>query len=400
MEIKYFKKTAFVAMAVIGLASCKKDKTENSKLLRAKIEYSKITDDTKYDNTNTVFVDASGTSTVDLTNGNNRYKMFQAINAYAGLASTTVLDVNVLKNMFSNTSSPFTGTYLPLNGTAVQLKNVVASSLSATDAAAVRTKIEADFATMALISLSSSATASNGVAGKLGTRMVDAKGLETAQIIQKGLIGALQLDYISNVLLNKNLDADNYTLVSGKNYTQLEQNWDEAYAMLTLNPIYLKNTTVTPFVASVDATRATTEFALGSYVWEYGKVADNANFNYTKIAPAFLRGRAAIVNNDIEEVKKQALIIRTTMERAIASAAVGYLGKFGTRNTDADRAHDIGEGGGFIYSLRFCKLNGADATFSDGVLNGLISSTGGFWDITPTKIATATAAIKVKFNLP
>jgi hypothetical protein len=111
--------------------------------------------------------------------------MFQAINAYAGLASTTVLDVNVLKNMFSNTSSPFTGTYLPLNGTAVQLKNVVASSLSATDAAAVRTKIEADFATMALISLSSSATASNGVAGKLGTRMVDAKALKLLRSYKK-----------------------------------------------------------------------------------------------------------------------------------------------------------------------------------------------------------------------
>jgi len=46
--------------------------------------------------------------------------------------------------------------------------------------------------------------------------LVDAKGIETNQIIQKSLIGALQYDYIGNVLLTKGLDADNSKLVTGK----------------------------------------------------------------------------------------------------------------------------------------------------------------------------------------
>ena len=375
-----------IALAALFTASCKKSTTEpepQKQSIRTAVAYSTLTAATPY--ASTFVVNGTTQSTVDFAAGNQRYRMFQALNAYAGTGTTVAIDANILKNMFSNTGTPFTGTYVDLNGTAVQLKNIVASSLSATDAATVRTKIEADLTTMATISLSTAVTASRGTAGKLGTRIVDARGMETGQIIQKGLIGALQYDYIANILLTSGLDADNYTLVSGKNYTQLEQNWDTAYGLLTLSPIYL--------AGSTDATRATTEFALGSYIWEYNKD------NYAKIYPAFLKGRAAIVNNDKAELQAQATFIKTQMEIAIAKAAVGYLEKWGTRTTDADRAHDIGEGGGFIYSLRFCKIKGADAAFSDGILTGLLSADGGMWDITPTKIATATAAIKTKFSL-
>jgi hypothetical protein len=376
-----FKTVALVTVMAVTVASCKKD-DDAIPNLRASVDYTKLTATTDYSKT---FVDASNATTVDFTNGGNRYKIFQAINAYAGTATTTVIDANVLKNMLSNTGSPFTGTYAALNGTSVQLRNIIASSKPTAEADAVRAKIDADFATMALISQSNAVTAEKGKAGKLGTRIVDAKGMETAQIIQKSLIGALQLDYISNVLLTKGLEADNHKVLAGKNYTQLEQNWDEAYALLTPSAFYL--------AGSTDLVRGTTEFALGSYVWEYNKA------NYAKIYPAFLKGRAAIVNNDMTELKAQATFIKTQFEFAIASAAVGYLEKWGTRTTDADRAHDIGEGGGFLYSLRFCTINGADAAFSDGIITNLISTTGGFWDITPAKIATASAAIKAKFKL-
>ena len=371
-------------MAALSFASCKKSTTEPQKeSIRTAISYSTLTAATPY--ASTFVVNGTTQSTVDFTAGNQRYRMFQAINAYAGTGTTVAIDANVLKNMFSNTGTPFTGTYADLNGSAVQLKNVVASSLSTTDATTVRNKIEADLTSMATISLSTAVTASKGTAGKLGTRIVDARGMEVAQIIQKGLIGALQYDYIANVLLSSGLDAENYAVVTGKNYTQLEQNWDTAYGLLTLTPIYL--------AGSTNTTRGTTEFALGSYIWEYNKD------NYANIYPAFLKGRAAIVNNDKTELQAQATFIKTQMEIAIAKAAVGYLEKWGTRTTDAERAHDIGEGGGFIYSLRFCKINGGDAAFSDGILNGLLSADGGIWDITPAKIATATAAIKAKFKL-
>lgn len=387
-------------LAVVLFSACKKDDNNNSATkppLRASIDYAKLVDGTKYDNTNTLFVDASGKSTVDLTTGNYRYRVFQGINTYGGLWKTQTLDAALLKKMYANTGSPFTvitnpapADFAALNASGVQLRSVTASSWAAADAEAVRVKIEADFTVLATISPAANTPAVKGTPGFVATAtgtkyIVDAKGFETPQIIQKGLIGAFDLDYISNVLLVKGLEADNSVLVSGKNYTQLEQNWDEAYGSLTLNPIYL--------AGSTDAVRGTTESFLGSYIWEYNKA------NYAKIYPAFLKGRAAIANNDLAEVKAQAAFIRKQMELAIAGAALGYLGKWKTGTDEGTRAHAMGEGLGFLYSLRFATLSGGTAKFSDDILTALVGSTGGYWDLTNDKINAADAAIRAKFGL-
>ncbi|AYB33059.1 DUF4856 domain-containing protein [Chryseolinea soli] len=388
--LKAFRKHTLILTAVAALAACSDDDVKPD--LRADVDYSTLDETAGYASQ---FTDQSGASTVDFTEGNYRLKMFQALNYHSSSSVTakTTIDANVLKSLYANSGNPFydistssvSVTGATLNGSGLQLRNITASSLSATEAEAVRTKIEGDFTAIATASLSVNQTASSGVAGKLGNYLVDAKGIEQAQIIQKSLIGALQLDYISNVLLNKGLEADNYSVVSEKNYSQLEHNWDEAYGLLTLNDVYLKGST--------DATRATVEFALGSYIWEYNKAA------YAKIYPAFLKGRAAIVNNDRAELQTQATFIRTEMENAIARAALGYLDKWKTGSDDPARAHAMGEGLGFVYSLRFATLHGADAAFSDNLLNGLVGSANGFWDLDATKINTASDAIKVKFGL-
>lgn len=370
-------------------SSCEKNNYELPDL-RTKIDYAKLTATTPY---KSLFINAKGDTTVDLTSGNNRYKQFQALNYYLGASvrDTKTLDATLMKNMYVNSGSPFTDIAslnilgASLNASGVQLRNITASSKSTTDAEATRARLEALYIDMANVSKSVSTTATKGVAGKLGTYLVDAKGIETAQIIQKTLIGALQLDYICNILLVQGLDADNRTLVAGKNYSQLEHNWDEAYGILTLNSIYL--------IGSTDAVRGTTESLMGSYIWEFNKAS------YAKIFPAFLKGRAAIVNNDKAELKTQATFIRTEIEKAIASAAVGYLAKWKTSTTDAARAHAIGEGLGFIYSLRYCTITSVDAKFSDDILENLTGSTNGFWDLTNDKINAASDAITLKFKL-
>lgn len=387
---KRFGKTQILLASVImaGVSSCKD--SEEVTPLRTKIDYANVTPTTPYKK---LFISATGDTTVDLTSGNNRYKIYQALNYYLGGAvrDSKAIDAAVMKNMYANTGNPFVDvpslniSGSALNASGVQLRSLTASSKSTTEAEVERVRLETAFAQMAEASKSVGVAASKGVAGKSGTYLLDAKGIEIAQIVQKSLIGAYQLDYISNVLLSKGLEADNTTLVSGKKYSQLEHNWDEAYASLTLNPVYLANST--------DATRGTSESFLGSYIWEYNKA------NYAKIHPAFVKGRVAIVNNDLTEVKTQATFIRTEMEKAIASAAVGYLGKWKTGTTDAARAHAMGEGLGFIYSLRYCTINGADATFSDAILAGLIGSTNGFWDLTNEKINAAADAINAKFKL-
>lgn len=382
----------FTIVGLLGITACKKEKPEppaSTEGIRKSIDYNSLTPTTAYKN---LFLDNAGDTVVDLSNGNTRYKMFQALNYYLGAAvrDSKALDSTLMKNLFSNTGSPFTDiTSLNINGSklnasTLQLRDIIASSTPAT-AEASRKMIEGLFGQMARLSVHFADTAAKGKPGKIGTYLADEDGIEIAQIIQKSLIGALQLDYISNVLLNTGLDADNKTIITGKKYTQLEQNWDEAYGFLTLNSVYLLNST--------DAVRGTPESFLGSYLWEYNKA------DYAKIYPAFLKGRAAIANNDIAQAKSQAAFIRTAMEKAIASAAVGYLNKWKSGTTDAARIHAMGEGLGFIYSLRFCKVNGASAEFSDGILNDLMNSPDGYWDLTSGKINSAVTAITAKFNL-
>lgn len=375
---------------IFGLFACDDDDEKPS--LRTKIDYATLTAETAYSQT---FVDATGTTTVDLTEGNQRFRMFQALNYQitSAVSANTQIDAAQLKKMFSNTGSPFTDiststvtvSGAELNSSSVQLKSVVASSLASAEAEAVRAKFESWFDEVATASASINSQASPGVAGKLGSLLVDAKGLDLSQVIQKSLYGALQLDYIGNVLLDEGLGVDNSQTVGDKTYTQREHNWDEAYGLLTLNPIFLQGAT--------NDNRNTFEFGLGAYVWQFNKG------NYAKIYPAFLKGRAAIVNNDKAELEAQALLIRTEFEKTIAYGALNYLDKWKTSTTDADRAKAFAEGLGLIYSLRFATMTGADAQFSDNIINGLIGSANGFWDLDATKINTASQAIKTKFGL-
>jgi hypothetical protein len=379
-----------VVLAVFGLSSCDDDNEKPN--LRASLDYSLITSETPYSQ---LFVDDKGTMTVDLTEGNNLHKMFQSLNYYStnSVQTNAHIEASTLSNMFSNTGDPFTDVSslgvigADLNASDFQLSNLVASSRPASEAAAVLAKFETLFEEIEAASHFVTETASEGNPGKLDEKyLVDAKGIEIAQIIQKSLIGALQVDYIGNVLMAEGLTADNTKVVGDNNYTQLEHNWDIAYGLLTLNQVYLQGWTA-------DAKGTTKEFALGSYVWEYNKT------NFPKMHSAFLKGRAAIVNNDRAELEAQATFIRTEFEKTLASAALGYLEKWKTGATEGARAHYIGEGLGFIYSLRFATIHGADASFSDDILNDLIGSENGFWDLDVAKINAASDAIKAKFNL-
>jgi hypothetical protein len=376
--------------SILTFDSC--DDSDGLPNLRTSISYNIATPETPYPQ---LFSDASGQSTVDLFEGNTRLKMFLALNYYttSSISANSKIDAVKLKNMFANSGGAFadinTSTISvsgsELNSSGFQLKNAVGSSKGSAEAEIVKAKIESLFDEIAIASNSVSSTASKGNAGKLGLYLVDTKGIELAQIIQKSLIGSLQLDYIGNVLLNEGLNADNHKLVGDKNYTALEHNWDIAYGMLTLNPIYLQGAT--------NEARNTTEFGAGSYIWEYNKA------QFANIFPAYLKGRIAIVNNDKAELQKQATFIRTEFEKTIANAAIGYLDKWKTGSTDAARAHAIGEGAGFIYSLRFATLHKADAAFSDAILTNLLGSANGFWDLDAAKINAASDAIKAKFNL-
>src|SRR5690606_2964185 len=112
-----------------------------------------------------------------------------------------------------------------------------AQSFSVTDADAERQRFIGWFNELEAVSMMNSQTASQGQAGVLGgNRLLNEKGFELGQFVQKGLIGAMMLDQIANIYLGTDKQsADNDAIVAGKNYTELEHHWDEAYGYLASN---------------------------------------------------------------------------------------------------------------------------------------------------------------------
>lgn len=362
LTVNNYLKT-FAALILVSLmASCGKDddatQPQNNGGIRESIDYSTLSPSTPYAET---FKDDMGVSTVERSESNSLIDVQASVKSYAGLGISQEVDSSQISTLFDG------------------IRNYTATSLSSAETEKVISTFEEYFGKMAASSQFYTVDpASNGQAGLLDSkRLVDENGIEWVQVIAKSLMGAFQLDYISNVLLDEGLDADNSTLVAGQNYTQLEHNWDLAYGALSQNDIY--------GIEGEDG-----EVFLGKYVFEYNP--DGAE----KIYPALLLGRAAIANNDINVVKMQAQIIRKELEKTLALAALGYLGKTGTGTTDGANAHAFSEGLGFIYSLRFCEVHGADAAFSDEILAYLWD---GYWSVTPTELNNASNAIKSKFGL-
>ena len=382
-----FSRTSFgLLVAALGLVSCSKDDvaTPATPVLRAKIDYATLTATSPY---TTHFKDANGAATVALGAAATRFDMFSELNSYmatvavATSATPATLDLIRLRNLYTNANAPFAAPALNTSG--VQLRDKTAASFSDASATTVRDYIDGQLANLATASQSVNQTATPGNAGRLGRYLVDARGFELNQVIQKALLGALLLDQIGNVLLtNSSLAADNGKMVEGKLYSEREHNWDMAYGYLTTNAIMTTDIALMP-----------RERFLAGYLNEKNGPASPG------VYLAFLKGRAAIVNNDEATLRAQADIIRTELERTIAKSAVSYLMNWKAAAAADIKAHALGEGIGFVYSLRFCTKVGADTAWADSVLNGLTSGTQGAWSLTNTQADAAIAAINTKFSL-
>jgi len=377
-----FASAALFALT-LGLASCTKtdEPVPAAPTLRTKMDYATLTATTPYLGT---FKNAAGVSTVDLGASAQRLNMFTEFDTYMGLVATpmapTTLEVAKLRGMYANTGNFFSGA--GLNASGVALRTATAASMPAS-AEAVRTYIDANITKLADISRFVNNTATQGNPGRLGRFLVDEKGIEVNQVIQKALLGALLTDQIGNVLLSDQaLNANNTKTVDGKLYSELEHNWDQAYGYMTANPIMTTSVSAMP-----------TERFIANYVNRMNGSASPG------VYMAFLKGRAAVVNNDLTTAKAQANIIRTELEKTLALSARTYLTRWKAAADPGAKAHDLGEGLGFIYALRFCTKHGADAAWSDSVINGLMSSPDGAWSLENRHMDEAIAKINSKFSL-
>jgi hypothetical protein len=214
-------------------------------------------------------------------------------------------------------------------------------------------------------------------------RYVNAKGLEYNQAYLKATIGALMADQMLNNYLSTNVldaasnvaDNDADVLASEKNYTTMEHKWDEAYG-------YLYGNETNPAVPELGA-----DDFLNKYL---AKVDSDADFNGVAqdIYDAFKLGRAAIVAKDYELRDAQANIIRDAVSKVIAVRAVHYLqaGKASLGSDMAGAFHDLSEGYGFVYSLRFTRNTSTNAPhLPSAEITAFLSTLmegNGFWDVT------------------
>lgn len=376
-----FSLLTFVAL---GFTACKKeDVTVTQPQLRTKIDYATLTPSSNY---LTTFKDNEGNSTVDFSGQTTRQDMMSELDSVMRIATgafaskgvpAAAVSATVLKNMYANTGNPFRTAQLNA-ATDKQLKGKTAASFSAVDADAERVRFEGWLDKVAVASTSYDKVAADGQAGVAvtasGSRyLVDEKGIEYGQLVQKGLIGAVLMDQMMNVYLGtEKLSLDNSKVLEGKKYTAQEHSWDEAYGYLTKNGVY-------PMKNPSDATKYLERY-LGNYVRPVGDPA--------QLFLAFLKGRAAVVNNDKITRDQQVAFIRQHIEKAIATFVVSYLNK--TKSSlAADVAaaqHAFGEGAGFVYALRYGNSKKITAAKSDALLNKLIGGTKGFYSLTPAII--------------
>ena len=328
-----------------------------------------------------------GVSTVDYSGQSSRILMLQELGNYIKDqgAADAVVDVAILNNMYSNSNSPFST--LELNESGKQLRDKTAASKdyfvnlggggSSVEQTNVRSFFESQFDNAN--AASNGTIAAENIPGVYldGTtkRLIAANGLEPQQIILKGLMGACFMDqvvnnYLSLAVLDESTnraDNTNKVLVEGKNYTNMEHKWDEAYG-------YIYG-------------------AGGGKYWDsyINQVDADADFNFLKadIELAFRKGRAAIVANNYSLRDQQIAIIKEKLALVPAVRGVYYLidgkSKLVTDN-GAKAFHALSEAYGFIMSLRYTNNPATGTPYMsktevDALLAELTGGTNGLWDI-------------------
>ncbi len=273
---------------------------------------------------------------VDYSGQTARLGMFSELSTYAKSASSgNMLDAQVMLDMYANENTPFSND--DLNQSSKQIKNKTHEDY--------QLYFEVLFQELAEKSDSVNNTASNGQAGLLtsntGTKtyFVNAQGLEYAQIIEKRLMGAFIAHQITNVYLgDQKMNVDNSEVTPG-NGTEMEHHWDEAFGYMGLSPYFPDSANSLSFWAKYTNSRDPL-----------------LNCNET-LMNAFIKGRAAISNDDLDTRDAQIEIIRETLSKIAAATAIHYCnGALADLADDALRCHQLSEAVAFADMLHLYPM--------------------------------------------
>ena len=332
--MKLFLSTQFWAFTlcfgvVVALSSCKKED-----------------DPTGLDVPSTYEFTRDGSSTVSYSGQTERLNMLTLLSNYMKESNTvgaTALDAQKMKDMFANENDPFNGATFGKKLKDKCYQNDVAMFEAFMD----------DLATAS----TATGTASNGVAGVLvdgntsstteGYR-VNANGVELTQVIEKGLMGAVFFFQAMEEYLGEDRmgTGGNDDLAEGKNYTNMEHYFDEAFGYFGV-PIDFPN------AATIDDARFWGKYCNSRNGGLYEGIND-------EIATAFRTARAAIVAKDYQARDEAIQTIQQKWAIIIASTAVDYLRKGKSGEPNYKRHHALSEAIGFLMSLDY-HFNGGNS---------------------------------------
>lgn len=217
----------------------------------------------------------------------------------------------------------------------------------------------------------------NGVSGVIesldGAKsyLIGEDGLDHAQIIEKGLMGACFYYQGTTVYLGSSrMDVDNTTVEAGKG-TEMEHHWDESFGYVGVPIDFPTNTN-------------------GLLFWGNYSNKRNAVLNSNEsLMNAFLKGRAAISNDDIATRDEAISEVRTEWEKIAVGSALHYLNSgMANFNDMALMGHGVSEAIGFIYGLQFNEA----ATITNGQVNELLTMVAGSSDFDNMNLYNTTAA--------
>jgi hypothetical protein len=305
-----------IIMCAIAITSCKKDNDTPG-----------YTVPTTYTFDNVEYAEASG-----------RVSMWLGFTAWLGRSTGRELSQDSANYLWNNTNNAFTAenaSNLPFSVSAI---NALGFNLSSKTADAVNFKQWID--SMVKVSKSYQASASNGVAGKVGSRLVNYTGVEFNQLVAKGMMGALQLSQVITYL-DKTKTDDNNTVVTGKG-TAMQHDWDLAFGYVGI-PVDYDSSKV---YASTESNRP---LAIGGYFRERGRYIQSGG----KVYEAFRKGRAAINAKDYKGRDEAIAIIKSNLEKTIAASAWEYAALPQGSPDLAVKFHALSECYGFLLALKY-----------------------------------------------
>jgi hypothetical protein len=340
------------AVVLLLIAGCKKSSTPTP-------AYSIPT---TYNFANANFADAT-----------TRLGMYTEMSNLMKTGLTASLSATTLKNMFSNTGSPFaTAAY---NTSGIQIQNQCAAQLQIDIPGGIDSLVKA---------CNSGQPASRGVAGvgassasPTSKYALTATGVNYAQVFNKGLMGGLvTYQIVTTMDAIAKLSIDNKTQVNGE--TAMEHAWDLAFGYWGVPIDFPTNKT-------------------GVKLWgSYTTQVDSGFKANTILMNAFLKGRAAISAKDNATITEQANIILNTMERLTAAGVLQEINEIKASISDnIARNSRLSECYGFVYSLKYNPKK----QITDAQINTILALfPKNFYDLTLTDINNIQTAVATQYN--